>query len=198
MPHSANTFDSILQEHVVSLKPASILDIGAGSGKNGKLIREAGYTNNLDCLEPTHSYVTDYNLNSIYNTVYPYSITQFVDTVYKFNYDLVVCGDVLEHLFRSQVIDYIDYFLYKCKWMIIIWPNNMPQDDYGNNPYEIHKSNFTINDLTEKFDVQFYLKNFAYYNWNDSNLSDAYLNYTVIKGYLTPRNISIHNFGMWK
>lgn len=198
MPHSANSFDHILQDHVVNLKPNSILDIGAGSGKNGKLIKQTGYTGKLDCLEPTAKYISEFNLTDIYNTVYPYNISKFVDEVYKFEYDLVVCGDVLEHLFRSQVIDYIDYFLYKCKWMIVIWPNNMPQDDYGNNPYEIHKSNFTINDLTQKFEVNYYLKNFAYYNWGDSNLSDAYLNYTVIKGYLTPKNVSLYNYGMWK
>lgn len=198
MPHSANSFDHILQEHVIKLNPNTILDVGAGSGKNGKLIRQTGYDKSLECLEPTPQYVTEFNLPSIYNKVHPYNISQFVDTVYKFQYDLVVFGDVLEHLFRSQVIDYLDYFLYKSKWIIVIWPSNMPQDDYGNNPYEIHKSNFTLNDLSEKFDVQYYLKNFVYYNYNDPNLSDAYLNYAVIKGYLTPINQSIYNYGMWK
>jgi hypothetical protein len=194
MPYSANTFDHILQEHVMRLKPISILDVGAGAGKNGKLVRQTGYDYQLDCLEPTNNYISEYNLTSIYNTVYPYNISQFIDSLYKFNYDLVIFGDVLEHLFRSQVIDYIDYILYKCKWVIVIWPNNMPQDDYGNNPYEIHRSNFTIHDLTSKFDVQFYLKDFVYYNNNDSNLLESYMNYTLIKGYLTPKNASIYNF----
>lgn len=198
MPHSANTFDSILQDHVVKLNPKSILDVGAGSGKNGKLIRQTGYKNKLECLEPTEEYVTQYALSNIYDTIHTKNIQEFVNTQYKFSYDLIIFGDVLEHLFRSQVIDYLDYFLYKSKWIIVLWPNNMPQDDYGNNPYEIHKSNFTLNDLTEKFDVQFYLKNFAYYNWNDPNLSDAYLNYVVLKGYLTERNKSVYNLGMWK
>ena len=193
MPYSAKSFDHILKEHIIKLNPTSILDVGAGSGKNGKLIRETGYKNKLECLEPTPEYVTEFKLDSIYDTIHPVSLEQFVDTQYKFQYDVVVFGDVLEHLFRSKVIDYLDYFLYKSKWIIIIWPNNMPQDDYGNNPYEIHKSNFKLNDLTEKFDVQFYLKNFAYFNGN--YLSDAYLNYTVIKGYLTPINTSLYNLG---
>jgi hypothetical protein len=73
----------------------------------------------------------------------------------------------------------------------------MAQDDYGGNSYEIHKSNFNINDLTQKFDVQYYVKNFCYYNDNNSNLSDAFLNYSVIKGYLTPRNETIYNLQLW-
>jgi hypothetical protein len=198
MPHSATTFDHILQDHIVKLNPNTILDVGAGSGKNGKLIRATGYSNTLECLEPTEKYVSEFKLSEIYNTVHPYNIQDFVNKQYKFQYDVVVFGDVLEHLFRSQVVDYLDYFLYKSKWIIVLWPNNMPQDDHGNNPYEIHKSNFTLNDLTEKFDVQYYVKNFAYYNWNDPNLSDAYLNYAVLKGYLTERNKSVYNLGMWK
>lgn len=196
MPHSAKTFDHILTEHIKKLNPNTILDVGAGSGKYGKLCKDIGFTN-IDCLEPTANYITDYNLQDIYKTIYPYNVLEFITHKHKFQYDVVIFGDVLEHLFRSQVIDILDYFLYKSKWIIVIWPNNMPQDDYGNNPYEIHKSNFTINDLSQHFNIQFYLQNFAYYNWNDSNLTDAYLNYSVIKGYLTARNQSIYNFGMW-
>jgi len=198
MPYSANTFDNILQDHVVKLQPQSILDVGAGSGKNGTLIRQTGYKNILECLEPTEKYINEFQLTNIYDNIYNANIHDFINTKYKFNYDLVIFGDVLEHLFRSQVIDILDYFLYKAKWIILLWPNNMPQDDYGNNPYEIHKSNFTLNDLTSKFDVQFYIKNFAYYNWNDPNYSDAYLNYAVLKGCMNERNKSIYNLGMWK
>ena len=194
MPHSATTFDSILQEHVRNIKPTSILDVGAGAGKNGKLIRNLGYTGNLECIEPTSSYITDFNLESVYDTVHHTDLKTFIDTQYKFQYDLVIFGDMLEHLFRSTVIDYLDYFLYKSKWIIIIWPTNMPQDDWGNNKYEIHKSNFKINDLTEKFDVQFYLKHFLSYLNNNSSFNAQYIHYTVLKGYTTPIHESLYNF----
>jgi hypothetical protein len=194
MPFSSNAFDTTLVDHIKKLNPGTILDVGAGAGKNAKLIRDSGYTNILDGIEPTESYRKEFNLESVYNTVFPVTLQDFIKTEYKFQYDVAIFGDVLEHLFRSEAIDYIDYCLYKCKWLIIIWPNNMPQDAYGDNPYEIHKSNFNINDLTQRFDVQFYLKNFAYFNWNDPHLTDAFMNYTIIKGYLTPRQSSVYNF----
>lgn len=198
MPYSSNAFDNLLKEHITKLNPQTILDVGAGAGKNGKLVRDTGYTHTLDCIEPTEGYITEYNLNTIYNTIYPTTLEDFISTKYKFQYDVVIFGDVLEHMFRSKVIDYLDYFLYKSKWIIIIWPNNMPQDDWGGNPYEIHKSNFKISDITEKFDVHFYLKNFAYYNHGNSTFSDAYMNYSVLRGYLTPTYESLYNLEMWK
>lgn len=194
MPHSATNFDSILQDHVRNIKPTSILDVGAGAGKNGKLIRDLGYSGVLECIEPTGSYITDFNLENLYDTVHHADLTTFIDTQYKFQYDLVIFGDVLEHLFRSTVIDYLDYFLYRSKWIIMVWPINMPQYDYENNKYEIHKSNFKINDLTEKFDVQFYLKNFLSYQSDDSNHNAQCINYTVLKGYTTPINESLYKF----
>jgi hypothetical protein len=193
MPHSATNFDNLLQEHIRHINPTSILDVGAGAGKNGKLIRNLGYNGRLDCIEPTSSYITDFNLAHVYDTVYHTDLTTFIDTKFKFQYDLVIFGDVLEHLFRSTVIDYLDYFLYKSKWIVIIWPTNMPQDDWGDNKYEIHKSNFKINDLTEKFDVQFYLENFLSYLYNDPNRNAQSIHYTVLKGYATPRYESLYN-----
>jgi trans-aconitate methyltransferase len=198
MPYSANSFDNILVDHINNLNPTSVIDIGTGSGKNGSLLRATGYKNKLEGIEPTESYRTEFKLDTIYDKIYPYNIKQFMDIEFSFKYDVAIFGDVLEHLFRSEAIDTLDYFLYKCNWIIVVWPNNMPQDAYGNNPYEIHKSNFSLNDLTSRFDVQYYLKNFAYYNYNDPTLTDAFLNYTIIKGYLTPRKASIYDLKMWK
>jgi SAM-dependent methyltransferase len=194
MPHSATTFDHILQDHVRNINPTSILDVGAGAGKNGRLIREMGYKGTLECLEPTKEYIQNYNLKNLYDVVHEANIDTFMDTQFKFQYDLVIFGDVLEHLFHSRVIDVLDYFLYKSKWIIIIWPTNMPQDDWGNNPYEIHKSNFKIADLAQKFDVQFYLKNFLSYLNNNSNHNAQCIHYTVLKGYTTTIHQSLYNF----
>lgn len=194
MPHSLNSFDNILLEHIRHLKPSTILDVGVGSGKHGTLLRNSGYAGRLDGIEPTEQYRIEFDLSNRYNTVFPVTLQDFVNTTYKFNYDVALFGDVLEHLFRSEVIDYIDYFLYKCKWIIIVWPSNLPQHDEGNNPYEIHKSNFTLNDLTQKFDVQYYVKNFAYFDRGNPHLAEISLNYAVIRGYTTPRNASIYNF----
>ena len=73
----------------------------------------------------------------------------------------------------------------------------MPQHDWGNNHYEIHKSNFTINDLTQKFNVEFYAKQFMSFHNDDPHYADAYINYTVLKGHMTGRHESLYDFQHW-
>lgn len=198
MPTSSNTFDDVLIDHIVfKLKPTSVLDVGAGAGKNGKLIRSKGYTGQLDAVEPTASYVEQFSLEQTYNKIYPVDLRTFLDTEHKFKYDVAVFGDVLEHFYRSQVIDYLDYVLYKVNWAIVIWPNFVPQEDDGNNPYEIHKSNFTLTDLSEKFDVQYFIKNFGYFN-GDMSKPGAVFNYAVLKGHMARYQDSVYNFRTWK
>lgn len=191
MPWSANTYDDLLSQHIRQLNPATILDIGAGAGKNGTIARNSGYSKQLDCIEPTDAYISNFKLDTIYDKIYRMDLLRFIETEYKFQYDLAIFGDILEHTFRSQVIDYLDYFLYKCKWVIVIWPTNYPQDNWGENPYEIHRSNFKLHDLVEKFDVNFYNKKFLMSYNENPNYSPIHMNYVVLKGYITINSDSI-------
>ena len=143
MPHSSSAFDHILLDHIKQINPSTILDVGVGAGKYGSIIKNSGFAGQIDGIEPTESYRTEFDLDSKYSTIFPVTLQEFM-TRPAFNYDVAIFGDVLEHLYRSQAIDTIDYFLYKCNWLIVIWPNNMPQGAEGDNAYEIHKSNFTI------------------------------------------------------
>jgi hypothetical protein len=106
-------------------------------------------------------------------------------------HDVVIFGDVLEHFFRSQAIDYLDYFLYRAQWVVAIWPSQMPQDAWEGNGYEIHKNNFSLVDLASKFDVQYYKKVFGWFHWNDSEMTHCWYNYAVMRGYVTKRNVSL-------
>jgi N-acetyl-gamma-glutamylphosphate reductase len=101
---------------------------------------------------------------------------------------MVIFGDVLEHFFRSEAMDYIDYFLYRSDWVLALWPTFMPQDDAMDNAYEIHKSNFNLIDLSTKFDIHHYEKKFAWYNNNDAHYQHAEYNYCLMKGSVTIRH----------
>jgi hypothetical protein len=83
MPYSSIAFDNFLVDHIYRLKPSRILDVGVGSGKNGNLIKNSGYTGILDAIEPTESYIKEFNLSNIYNTVFPVSIQDFIKTEYN-------------------------------------------------------------------------------------------------------------------
>jgi hypothetical protein len=187
MPYSAPTFDETILKQLIALNPLSILDIGAGAGKYGKLLRSALPGCKIDAVEPTKAYIDQFELNSIYNTIYEMNIEEYLDKYPKHKYEVVIIGDMLEHLYRSKVIDYIDFLLYKTNWILCIWPTNLPQDDWEGNGYECHRSNFKLKDLSDKFEVEFYTKKF--YDWNiDYIHHPASINYCVLKGLPTSEN----------
>jgi hypothetical protein len=191
MPFSSNTFDKVLKEHLLKINPSQILDVGAGAGKNYQIIKQACPNSTIDAIEPTQSYIEQYNLNQLYNKVYHKTLEEFCKENPGNKYNTVLFGDVLEHFFRSEAIDYIDYFLYRSDWVIAIWPTFMPQDDYEGNHYEIHKSNFNLIDLSQKFDIHYYKKQFGWFHWNDSKNTHCEYNYCVMKGYVTRRDTGI-------
>lgn len=191
MPFSSDTFDSVFSAQLLKLNPATVLDVGAGAGKYGHHIKTILPAAVVDAIEPTAAYRADYNLADIYATVYDTPLRDYAVKHSKNRHNLVIFGDVLEHFFRSEATDYIDYFLYRSDWVICVWPTFMPQDDAHDNHYEIHKSNFNLLDLAQKFDVHSYEKRFGWFHWNIPEFTHCEYNYCLIKGYVTPRNTGL-------
>jgi hypothetical protein len=185
MPHSSGEFDDLIVKQLVALNPKSILDIGAGAGKYGKLLKTALPNCVIDAVEPTQKYIDEYGLSSIYSTIYTMNIEEYLENNPKHTYEVVIIGDMLEHLYRSRVIDYLDFLLYKSNWIVCVWPTNYRQDDYEGNGYECHRSNFKLNDFSDKFEVEFYAKKFL--GWNVDYVHPCQsINYCVLKGLKSP------------
>lgn len=190
MPFSLPAFDDLITAHLRRLNPARVLDVGAGAGKHGKLVRAAIQPAALEAVEPTQSYVSQFQLVEIYDLVHCMSVQDFVRLHSRNNYNLVIIGDVLEHLFRSEAIDILDCLLYRADWLLALWPTNMPQnDEYENNQYEIHKSNFKLNDLAAAFDVHYYQKKFFWFQHENPEYSACEYHYCVLRGHTTKRNM---------
>jgi glycosyltransferase involved in cell wall biosynthesis len=191
VPFSDNVFDEKLKEHIVKINPRTTLDVGSGAGKIGTICKNILPNSIIESIESTTEYVEKYELNKKYDKVYNLTVQDYVNQHASNRYDLVIFGDILENFFRSEAMDYLDYFLYRSKWVIAVWPTNLPQDAWEGNHFEIHKSNFKISELTEKFDVYHYEKKFGWYNWNNSEYRKCDFNYCVLKGYLTKRDASL-------
>lgn len=196
MPWSSNTFENIFADHLQSLKPNTVLDVGAGAGKYGRIIREILPETKIDAIEPTAEYISEYKLSDVYSNVYMQDLYEFIKSNKKDTYDLVIFGDVLEHFFRSQVFDILDYMLYKHKWVLVVWPTFLPQEDVGNNPYEVHRSNFKLNDLADKFDVHYYLRHFGHFFPNSSYPSEFH--YCLLKGYTVGFHETVYDLVNWR
>lgn len=191
MPFSSTTFDSVAASHLIKIEARSVLDVGSGAGKYGKLVKQILPQARVEGIEATKEYIEQYKLRDCYDEIHEMTLRDYCNIHPRKRNDAVIFGDVLEHFFRSEAIDYIDYFLYRSEWVFVIWPTMMPQDDADENSFEIHKSNFGLGDLVGKFDVHHYEKKFGWFHWNDAEMTHCEYNYAVLRGYVTKRNVSL-------
>lgn len=114
-----------------------ILDVGPGVGTYADILKPHNYQ--LDGLEIYDGYIKAYRLGEKYKNIYLGNIVTFDVS----EYDLVILGDVLEHL----TIEEANIVLEKCKNVLVAVPYLCPQGgvdfNYENyrliNPHEEHK-----------------------------------------------------------
>lgn len=117
-----------------------ILDVGPGVGAYSDLLRFV-YPN-IDCCEIYEPYIDRHNLRFKYKNVF---ISDICDLEFDY-YDLIIMGDVLEHIEYNKATDLICRMFNKCEELIVCVPYNLPAGSYGGNDYEAHLQD----DLNEK------------------------------------------------
>lgn len=117
-------------------KPKTILDVGAGSGTYAAMLKKNGYTRAaVDAVEVWEPYVKEFNLHSKYRRVYQTDIRDFN----KYNHDLVIFGDILEHMSIEDALKVWDTASRFCAHAVISIPIiHYHQGEINNNPYEVH------------------------------------------------------------
>ena len=147
-------------ELIRRLNPKSVLDIGAGFGRWGILCREfleiwdeGNYSGNwkikIDAVEVFDGYIKPYH-NYFYDNVYITEASEFIDNTVEV-YDLIICGDVIEHFEKTAGLRLIKKLLKRCKYLMINIPigKNWEQGKINDNEYEEHKSTWYIRDFEE-------------------------------------------------
>lgn len=113
----------------------SILDIGAGSGTYYKLLSTIKPFK-WSAIEAWKSYIEEFNLEKMYDVVYNEDVRNFV---WKENYNLVIAGDILEHMNKADAEILVEKILNHTDTLIISIPiTHMPQEAINENPFEFH------------------------------------------------------------
>lgn len=148
MPYSYEYFKSEFYSHLVSEfdSDLSILDIGAGCGTYGKLLRKEFA--NIDAVEAYEPYIKQFSLDVIYNHVFCIDALN----VNLMPYDYIIMGDIIEHLTYAEAKILTNRIHSMGKKMMVAIPYMMPQGAVGGNDYEIHKQD----DLTHKIFLERY------------------------------------------
>ena len=135
--YSFTTFDDLCVYLLTQIQPKRVLDIGAGEGKYGHLIRAAN-------LPQPHLTAVEYEparkdelLALGYDEVRSISALSLMEHPEE-TFDFVILGDVIEHFRKSEGQDLLEYLNYRCKFILIVTPECMPMS--SPNFYEGHNS----------------------------------------------------------
>lgn len=148
MPFSTSIFDEIVKTTIKHLSPKRCLDIGAGAGKYGKIIRTIIPDSHIIAIEIEPSYISEYNLRHIYNEVKLMDALNLIYEKIDEQYDLVILGDILEHLKKSAGVDLINFLVYRTKYILVNYPFRYLQNDVDGYKHEAHISVWHENDFT--------------------------------------------------
>ena len=135
MAYSYSYYKNIIKEYLIeNYKPEStILDIGPGCGTYYDLLKD--YFTIFDGVEVFTPNINKYNLKDKYRNIYNKDIKDFTFDYY----DIIIIGDVLEHLTIEEAQKVIHYCEKRCQQLLVAVPYLLPQEAIENNIYEIHK-----------------------------------------------------------
>ena len=119
---------------------AKILDVGPYDGRWSDRLRKQFH--HIDAVEAFEPYVDRFGLKEKYENIFISDVLEF-----EFDYyDIIIMGDIIEHLTVEQSSALINRIKDKCRQLIIIIPYEYPQDEYDENKYQVHKQE----DMTDK------------------------------------------------
>jgi len=149
MPHSDATNKPWTIDRIVERQPKTVLDAGAGSGIYVRLLRNRLPNTRFTAVEVWEPYIEEWELRKIYDEVVIEDIRQRED----FDYDVVIFGDVLEHMSRDDALVLWNKTLSQARYAVISIPIiHYEQGAIENNPYEIHvEEDWTTETVLEAF-----------------------------------------------
>jgi hypothetical protein len=131
---------------IINSQNTIILDVGAGEGKWGKLLKDQ--VSRIDALEVWMQYIVNFELNKYYDNVTKDLVESFKDFSI---YDIVILGDVLEHLKYFDAVKLINKLKKEVKQIYLTIPiSDCPQDgEILGNPFETHLYQWKDKELQE-------------------------------------------------
>jgi 2-polyprenyl-3-methyl-5-hydroxy-6-metoxy-1,4-benzoquinol methylase len=140
MPTSLRDNDEDVRGYVRRAGVRTALDVGAGSGTYANVLAGTGVV--LDAVEVWLPYVIDYGLGEVYRSVTTADVRSLARVGYRPKhapYDLVIFGDVLEHMSAEEGLAVWKWAATIADAGLISAPTvHWPQGAEGGNPHEAH------------------------------------------------------------
>lgn len=173
MAKSYPYFKEDIKDYIIKKFPdkhATILDVGAGEGTYYNLLGD--YYEKICAVEIFEPNIKKFKLREKYEEVLEADI---VDTHYNW-FDLIIFGDIIEHLTILEAKQVLEYAFERCKEMIVAVPYEYPQGEIDGNKYEIHiQDDLTPEIMKERYPflkLLFGNKEYGYYIKADKEEGD--------------------------
>lgn len=145
--------DFISQENGIR----SILDVGAGAGTYYDLLRDVTNDAHWDAIEVWEPYISRFNLSDKYNNIINKDAIT-LDWPSIGDYDIIIFGDVLEHMTTDDARSIIRKAIAQSKMVVISVPIiPLIQGAEEGNPYETHLAYYNpssvLNELIDGTDI---------------------------------------------
>lgn len=134
-----------VREFITMLYPTTIqiLDVGAGQGKYRRLLREYPWVDGCEIWEPT---VRRHDLHTLYHHMHVgdvYDLMVILEAGYGDDaetsaYDVMIFGDVIEHLTRERAWVTLQRAYTVCPDVLVVIPYLYPQEPHDDNEYQRH------------------------------------------------------------
>ena len=148
MASSYSYFKEDIKNYLISKhKPNdTILDVGAGEGTYYNLLSD--YFKKMYAVEVFEPNIINFDLKNKYRIVYNADIKDF-----KYGYyDIIIFGDIIEHLDINDAQNVLKYACMRCKELIVAVPYMYEQGIEEDNIYEIHKQpDLTPENVLERY-----------------------------------------------
>ena len=152
---SVTICDYILAHQIKEINPHTIVDFGAGNGKNSKIARNVtGKNCRMIAVEGFHKTAKMLLTKNYYDEVHNDLLQNWIakDT---HHYELAIFGDVLEHLKPNQIYSVIKKSIKKFDHLIIITPlHDLYQGVLYSNNLEIHRTYITCDYFDRFFPIE--------------------------------------------
>ena len=146
---------------MMKIDPSSILDVGAGFGRWGMLAREfceiwrgrffpEEWIVKVDGVEAFEKNVLEYHRH-FYNEIFVADAAEFL-TPERCKYDLIILGDVLEHLERPVAQQLLERCIAGARYVMLNIPlgTHYEQGEMYGNVYERHRSVWHMGDFQRR------------------------------------------------
>ena len=148
--HNKST-NPITLEQIKSMNISKFLDVGCGDGFYGKLVRYLHPDVHMIGVEKELSYITKWKLGEIYNEIINKDIANVIGNLRG---DLIVFGDVLEHLVKEDADKVIKTSVDNFSHIIINAPLGFQEQKHAIES-EIHKCGLSKIDF-ENYNILHY------------------------------------------